>query len=206
MTKKKQLSLKFIDPLFQKVGELTRVQRLLICCGFFLALVGGVVWFAVLPGYQKIDELTAQKQQLSQTLMLTKRKAKDLKKYREKMKKAEYDFYVAMKQLPDKKEIPSLLAGISNSGKDAGLNFLLFQPSPEVNKQFYAEIPVRITVKGSYHNVGIFFDKVSKLNRIVNIKDITISSGADSTKLNTNCTAVTYRFIETQLKPSQANK
>ncbi len=204
--KKTTISLKFIDPLFEKVGELSKVQRIVICCLVFVLLAGGFVWFAILPSHKRIEELSKEKKQLAATLARTKRKAMDLEKYREKMEKAEYDFYVAMKQLPDKKEIPSLLAGISNSGKDAGLNFLLFQPSPEVNKQFYAEIPVKITVKGSYHNVGVFFDKVSKLNRIVNIKDITMNSDANDPRLNTSCTAVTYRFIETLKDSSQAKK
>jgi len=80
-----------------------------------------------------------------------------------------------MKALPDKKEIPSLLTSISEAGKEAGLEFLLFQPISEINKDFYAEIPVSIKVAGNYHNVGLFFDNVSRLFRIVNIKDIVMT-------------------------------
>ncbi len=110
-----------------------------------------------------------------------------------------------MKALPDKKEIPSLLTNITESGKDAGLEFLLFQPKPEINKDFYAEIPVSIKVAGNYHNVGLFFDKVSRLSRIVNIKDIVMATTREGKGLNTSCTAVTYRFVETEEKDA-ANK
>ena len=122
------------------------------------------------------------------------------------MKEAEDDFNLSRKALPDKEEIPLLLTSVSQFGHDAGLEFILFEPKPEVPKEFYAEIPVSITVAGTYHHVGTFFDRVSNLNRIVNIKDIrmappgkdaktSISSG-DITRLITSCTAVTYKFVE----------
>ena len=96
-----------------------------------------------------------------------------------------------------------MLANVSQSGKDAGLEFLLFQPKPEVLKDFYAEIPVSIQVTGSYHQVAIFFDKVSKLSRIVNIKDIDMAPAKEEETLTTACTAVTYKFLD---QPHQAEK
>ena len=105
-----------------------------------------------------------------------------------------------MKALPEKKEIPNLLASISSSGQDSGLEFALFEPKPENNKDFYAEIPVAVKVSGSYHNVASFFDKVSRLPRIVNIDNISITAQKQTKKeglsLSTSCTAITYRFIE----------
>ena len=89
-----------------------------------------------------------------------------------------------------------MLSSISQSGRDAGLEFILFQPLPERNKEFYAEIPVSITVKGNYHHVVLFFDKVARLSRIVNIDNIKMSSPTRSDNLITSCTAITYRFIE----------
>ncbi|MBW2742582.1 MAG: type 4a pilus biogenesis protein PilO [Deltaproteobacteria bacterium] len=133
------------------------------------------------------------------------------------MKSAEAKYKIAMKALPDKKEIPSLLTGISEAGKEAGLEFLLFQPESEINKDFYAEIPVSIKVAGNYHNVGLFFDNVSRLYRIVNnvglffdnvsrlyrivnVKNIVMTTPRDGDRLNSSCTAVTYRFVETEEK------
>lgn len=116
------------------------------------------------------------------------------------------------KALPEKEDIPSLLAGISQSGQDSGLEFVLFQPNAEVLQDFYAEIPVSINVTGEYHNVAAFFDRVSRLSRIVDIKDIEMTpvsdlktvrkSSAGSSQavpaniLSTRCTAVTYKFVE----------
>ncbi len=114
--------------------------------------------------------------------------------YRSKMKAAEAEFQLALKALPEKKEIPSLLTNISRSGQSSGLEFLLFQPQKNVQKEFYDEIPVAIQVDGNYHNVATFFAKVAQLSRIVNIRNIHIGWGA--LKLRTKCTAVTYRFVE----------
>ena len=77
------------------------------------------------------------------------------------MEEAEVQFKTAMKALPEKEEIPSLLTSISRSGQDVGLEFLLFEPKNEVRKEFYAEIPVAMHVIGGYHDLAIFFDKVA---------------------------------------------
>jgi type IV pilus assembly protein PilO len=122
------------------------------------------------------------------------------------MKAAEEQFEIAKMALPEKEEIPSLLASISQSGKDSGLEFLLFQPKPEVKKDFFAEIPVAISVSGGYHNVAMFFDKVANLSRIVNINNIALKPQKNGEELVTNCTAVTYKFVEAVPAKQQGKK
>ena len=198
--KKFDISLKPIEPLFEKVGNISKVHRILICVATFIVITGSFVYFLYLPKFEKLDQLSSDYKNLEKRLVSAKKKAAQLNQYRKKMKTAEAQYKIAMKALPDKKEIPSLLTNITESGKDAGLEFLLFQPESEINKDFYAEIPVSIKVAGNYHNVGLFFDNVSRLSRIVNIKDIVIATTRDGKGLNTSCTAVTYRFVETEKK------
>jgi len=159
-----------------------------------------------LPKSSKIDQLTKEQQRLDQELVSVKRKAKLLKKYQKEFKENQAKFKLVMKSLPDKKEIPSLLTNISRSGQDAGLEFLIFEPKPEINNDFYTEIPLLINVSGNYHNVAVFFDKVSRLNRIVNIKDIKMKAPKGGENLITSCTAVTYQFVERAPKPSKGKK
>ncbi|MEA2102298.1 MAG: type 4a pilus biogenesis protein PilO, partial [Thermodesulfobacteriota bacterium] len=100
---------------------------------------------------------------------------------------------------PDKSEIPSLLENISALGRASGLDFNLFRPKADVAKAFYAEIPVDIVVQGNYKDIVLFFDKVSKMPRIVNISDIVMGSpkkGTDGIIITTSCNATTYKFIE----------
>ena len=98
------------------------------------------------------------------------------------------------------------MSSVSQSGRDAGLDFLLFQPEPEKNQDFYAEIPVSMKVAGNYHNVALFFDKVARLSRIVNIDDIKMTSTKGNTDLITSCKAVTYRFVETKPEKASSSK
>ena len=191
-------SMEKFDPLFEKVGQLTRLHRILICVGVVVLLAGGFFYFSYLPNIQKIDKLKTQKASLEKQLETTRKKAAQLAEYREKMKKAEEDFMIAKAVLPETREIPSLLESVSQAGQDAGLEELLFQPQAEAKKDFYAEIPVAIKVSGSYHNVATFFDNVSRLYRIVNIQNIDMKSGKSDTILDTSCTAVTYKFVETE--------
>jgi len=204
--KKFDIFLKPIEPLFEKAGNISKLHRILICVATFIVITGSFVYFLYLPKFENLNQLNSEYKSLEQRLASAKIKAAQLNKYREKMKTAETQYKIAMKALPDKKEIPSLLTSISESGKEAGLEFLLFQPISEINKDFYAEIPVSIKVAGNYHNVGLFFDKVSKLSRIVNIKDIVIATPREGGMLNTSCTAVTYRFVEAEEKNAAKKK
>ena len=190
---------KSIDPFLEKIEKLSRVQRIVISAVIFGLIAGGFIYFLYWPKFEQINRLNTQLEKLEQKLETAKRNAKDLKKFQAKMKEAEAQFQMAMKKLPEKEEIPSLLSAISNSGQQVGLEFLLFEPKPEKKKEFYAEIPVAMNIKGDYHNLALFFDQVARLSRIVNIENIQMASAKDkdSNDLNTKCMAVTYKFIET---------
>ena len=183
-----------------KIGKLSKLYRILLCLGIFVTLIGPFFYFSFLPKLDTIDELTKEHESLEMRLVRARAKAGQLKHFQAKFKEAEIEFKIVRKKLPEKKEIPSLLSSISSSGRDAGLEFILFQPQPERNKDFYAEIPVSIMVAGSYHNVALFFDKLARLSRIVNIENIKMTTGKGGNTLTTSCTAVTYRFIETEQK------
>ena len=112
----------------------------------------------------------------------------------------------ALTQLPNEKEIPEILKTISSLGKESNLEFTLFKPRPEQPQQFFANVPIDLVALGSYHNVGMFFDKVSKLPRIINVVDFNLAKAKDAKDLKgkseneillrTSCMISTYRFIE----------
>ena len=129
--------------------------------------------------------------------------ARKLVKFKKEVAKLNEDFTIALVQIPNKKEIPTLLSNISRLGRDTGLEFLLFKPMPEVKQDFYAEIPVDIKVLGRFHNVAAFFDKVSKLPRIVNITNLNMSNTKISDtedSLTISCLATTFKFLEKEDK------
>lgn len=199
--KKINISSNSLAPAFDKLGELSQIQRILICAAIFLFLIAGFVYFSYYPKFKQIDTLNTRHKKLKSELDTAKRNASQLAKFQQEMREAEDNFKIASRALPETKEIPSLLANISKSGQDSGLEFLLFQPNPDKTIGFYAEIPVLIQVKGGYHNLASFFDRVSRLSRIVNIKDIDIVASDEPGRLMTKCTAVTYRFLEREIEP-----
>ena len=197
---------KIFDPLIAATEKLSKVHRIAIGAGVFVLLIGGFVYFSFLPKMTQTHELKTQIDDLERNLVIATRKARQLPRYREMKKEQEAALILAKKALPNKKEIPDLLTGISRAGKDAGLDFLLFQPKAEVKKEFYAEIPVSIKVNGAYHNIAIFFDKVARLFRVVNITDISMNAKQGSSNLDTSCTAITYRFLEPKLDNGDKGK
>ena len=189
-------TLKGADSFFAKIEQLSKVQRILIFSGVFIAIIAIFIFLLYKPKLAKISNLNNQLKTLEQKLVVAKKNAADLQEFQKKMQEAEVQFKTAMRALPEKEEIPSLLTSISRSGQDVGLEFLLFEPKSEIRKEFYAEIPVAMQVRGGYHDLAIFFDKVARLSRIVNIKNIERGRAKDSMDLNTSCTAVTYKFVE----------
>ncbi len=193
--KKVKLSLETLAPFIEKVEKLSTVQRVLIYAGTFLVLIGAVVYFLYMPKWEMVGKLQTEYDDLTRKLVIAKKNAARLPKLRAQMKEEEAKFQQASKALPENREIPSLLTSISQSGREAGLEFQLFQPGGEINKKFYSEIPVAIKLDGGYHNIAEFFDRVAALSRIVTIRDIAMSP-SQGDKLRTSCSAVTYKFIE----------
>ncbi len=151
---------------------------------------------------KKIKSLSQQKVTLAQQVQEVKLKASNLAKFQKELEEAENLFLETALLLPKDKEIPKLLKDISSLGRNAGLDFLTFKPLADIPKDFYAEIPVTINVRGPYHNMGYFFDQVSKLARIVSVTNVKMSSPKKESGemlLNSDCQLVTYRFTNVEL-------
>jgi type IV pilus assembly protein PilO len=189
-----------LAPALKKIEQLSKPQRIGIYVGTLVLILGLSIWLLFWQKKQVIDGLNVELAKVQDELMQAKKNAEELTEWRTKMKKKEVQYKTVMKALPEKEEIPTLLSGISEAGKDAGLEFVLFEPKNEKRKEFYAEIPVDIDVTGNYHQVATFFDKVSNLPRIVNIRNIkmvpTKGDQGGGKALKTTCQAVTYKFIE----------
>jgi type IV pilus assembly protein PilO len=206
MKKGNAVSIEKVNPIFDKLEQLSKIQRMAIWAGVLILLIGAFVYFAYLPKFKQLDRLRTDLSKIEKQLEVAKRNARELNAYRKKMQDAEDQFRVVMRALPEKEEIPTLLTGISKAGKSSGLSFTLFKPMPEVKKDFYAEIPVAMKVTGSYHGVATFFERVAGLNRIVNIRNINMAPGKGGADLTATCTAVTYKFIEASDKQAKASK
>jgi type IV pilus assembly protein PilO len=149
---------------------------------------------------QRPDLLRAQQeeQDLRQTFEQKQRKAANFEAYKEQLRDMERSFGAMLRQLPGKTEVPSLLVDISQTGLAAGLEEKLFQPSNEVRRDFYAELPIKIRLTGSYHQLGNFVSGIAALPRIVTLHDIEIKPQDKNSidNLVLDVTAKTYRYLE----------
>ena len=192
---------------FAKVGALSRLQRLLICILTIAVMGGSYYYFVFVPKNDVLSALKTEHKTQVAKLASFKKKASKLKKYEAKMAKVQEAFDIAMGALPEKKELPSLLRGVSTAGSNAGLVFLLFQPASVVDKQFYKEIPISMNVEGRYHQIADFFFQVAGLNRIVNINNVSMTADKKGGGfIQMKCSAVTYMFAESKDKKTQTKK
>jgi type IV pilus assembly protein PilO len=166
-------------------------------CFFVLTLILAYVfvWDEQRPELQRREdtELT-----LRQEFRTKHAKAVNLEVYKQQLKDIERSFGALLRQLPGKTEVPNLLVDISQSGLSAGLEEKLFQPQPEQKKDFYAELPIKISLTGSYHQFGQFVSGIAALPRIVTLHDIEIKSASKDAydQLTLDLTAKTYRYLD----------
>jgi len=194
--KKLNLSLDSIEPLFQKIAALTKIQRILICSAAVVLVLALFIFVFYMPKFDQMERLGRDIQKSEKKLEKSKKNASEYAEFKKKMEEAKARFLEIAQALPNSDEIPSLLTGISRAGKKAGLSFILFEPQKEQKKDFYAEIPVKMELRGSYHDLGMFFDHLARLSRIVNVTRFSIKASKTPGKsLNIACTAVTYKFI-----------
>ncbi len=182
----------------EKYLPLKRDKKIIIAVLVFLLPLLLFYFLVYRPGNTKLTRLERDKKTLLAELDQAKGAAQRENAVKAEMEETRQRFEKAEVLLPKKKEIPALLRSISDLGKSAGLEFLSFKPVGETTKDFYAEIPVDISIRGPYHNMGYFLDKVSKLDRIVTVNNIKMGSPKQEDGemlLNSTCRLVTYRFL-----------
>jgi type IV pilus assembly protein PilO len=175
--------------------------------GFFVALVflvcGGLAWYMLVWNQDRplLEKAEADEQDLRTQFENKQQRAANLDAYKGQLAEMERSFGAMLRQLPGKTEVPNLLVDISQTGLGAGLQEKLFQPAPEQSKGFYAELPIKIKLVGSYHQFGAFVSGIAALPRIVTLHDIEIKpqqtgSGSNYDNLTMDVTAKTYRYME----------
>ena len=188
-----------MDPQIEKILKLPTRQKVALLA-LVLILEGVALFYALYqPRMKEYAALQTKVEELDRQIQENTRIANNLPRFKAEYEQLKQDLDAALTELPNQKEIPSLLTSISSAGRSAGLEFLLFRPKPEVPKDFYAEVPVDIAVSGTFYNVADFFVAVGKLPRIVNINNVSFSdikSNGGRTTLKVNCLATTFRFLD----------
>ena len=171
-----------------------------------IGLLGGgivavYVWLLMLPLWESKGKLETDLQKLQADLDQKRMIAANRPKLEAEIKVLEKQLDAVLVKLPEDKDIPKLLTQVNTLGLQAGLEFLLFRPVASVKKGFYAEVPIDIRIEGDYHALGAFLDRVSKLERIVNVADLKIGPlSAEKQQSNRTISAdfkaTTFTFLE----------
>ncbi len=165
----------------------------------FVALTAGGVWMLVIKtDMPLLERAQADEQTLRATFEQRQRRAANFDAYRAQLAEMEESFGTMLRQLPGRTEVPNLLVDISQTGLAAGLEENLFQPQAEIRRDFYAELPIRIRLTGSFHEFGNFVSGIAALPRIVTLHDISIRRVDPNVydRLTLDVTAKTYRYLE----------
>ena len=168
-----------------------------------LGLIGGFYWFYAVPAKA---EMAVREQKLA-TLRVGVAKgtatANQLNQFRQQVAELEGRLESLKAVLPEQKDVADLLRRIETLARQSNLAIQGFKPSPSVTKALHAEWPIALQLDGTYHNLAMFFDRVSKFSRIINVSGISIRA-KDKPELNStisvDCVATTFVLLETAAK------
>lgn len=188
----------------EKIEKIKMIYRILIFLGTVILLCVLFIFLVYFPKTDEIAKITKKNKQISQKIAEAVQKTKNLEEFREDVAQVDAQYQEALTLLPKKEEIPSLLRNISELGTTSDLTVNSFSPKKGAVEHMYTEIIASIKVMGKYHDVLLFFDKVGKMKRIVNIRNVSMNPAKSSkegseesiTKLNVTCSAFTYKFNE----------
>ncbi|CAK8714827.1 MAG: type IV pilus assembly protein PilO [Candidatus Electronema aureum] len=181
--------------------------KIALAAGLIIAPIAAFIFLFYNPTQQEIATLEETKSKLDAEVKEAETAAANIDHHREELKRATQKFEEISGILPKGPEIPALLRSISDLGKRAGLDFISFVPGTETPKDFYAEIPISISIRGPYHNVGYFLGEVSGLERLVTVNNINMGGPQEvdgDIMLNSSCNLLTYRYTGQAAAPPPA--
>jgi type IV pilus assembly protein PilO len=167
---------------------------LIISAGVGLFALG--YYFDTMAQQEQYQRVVNEESKLRKEFSEKQGKAVNLPAFQQQMREMEESFGTMLRQLPSRTEVAELLVDVTQTGLAAGLEFDLFQPSSEVPRDFYAELPITMSVTGSYHAFGEFVSGVAALPRIVTLHDMVISGDGNPNRLRMQLTARTYRYLD----------
>jgi type IV pilus assembly protein PilO len=182
----------------EQLAKLPKGARIGILAAIAVAISAGYYFMVFEAKNERLQVLRTQELELQRKLSEVRSVAANIAAFEEEIAVMEAELTVALRQLPNETQLEVLLADVSNLGKTAGVEIRSFARKDERVHDFYAEVPIAVSIEGSFHDIARFFDSVSKLPRIVNMGSITMKvaeANESGTRLNVSGTATTFRFV-----------
>ncbi|WP_031387503.1 type IV pilus inner membrane component PilO [Desulfonatronum thiodismutans] len=195
--------------LVKRLENLSKLHKLGILIGLVVVALGCYAFFSLMPNLERKTILQEDIRNLETSIAANRRLAARLPELEEEMEAREYELLLAKMLLPeDAQERERLLAAIERLGMDVGVEFMLFQPGGEVQHDFYASREVQLRMRGEFHNLITFFDRMARLDRLVSLDRLrlqpTAAAGTGPVILNAESTIQVYRALtEQEIKAAQ---
>lgn len=190
------MNLQDINWDFNEAGNWPPLIKLLAILLVSLILIVVWVYSDTLDQLDALSKVEKEELVLKETFENKQAKAVNLAAYKQQLSDMQKQFGAMLQQLPNKTQIADLLVDVSQAGLASGLEFSLFQPLGESRKDFYAEKPIKLTVQGTYHEIGEFVSNLAALPRIVTLHNVSLTPNKGNGSLTMNATAKTYRYLD----------
>lgn len=187
-------------PIGQKLGALAAAIVLVFVVDFL---------YVYSPKSEELAAMQSDLEQQQATLEEKRLKVNARADEEKRIRDLQADVKRAEARLPEGREIADLLSNIAASARAVGLDLTLFRQKPETYSEFYADVPVQMEMRGTYHELAAFMDRVKRLDRIVNVSDIQLRRPrieGDVVLLDASCTATTFRFLDEQERKIRAEQ
>jgi len=182
---------------FNESGEWPLPIKIIAILLIFAVVWSGGYYFLIKDKQTQLKSLEKKEVQLKKEFEAKQAKAANLEAYKEQLAEMRVMFESMLEQLPKKSEVPELLVDVTRTGLINGLEFELFKPEGERPIDFYAELPIQMTVTGTFHQFGEFVSGLAELPRIVTMHDIKLGPISEQTgEMTMNMTAKTYRYFD----------
>ena len=186
-----------ISDITDRWAQLTLAQKVAVQILGLVILAAALGFLGLKPLWDKTralrEDIDREKIKLAQII----RTQTQITQFKLQLAEMDVRYKQILDMLPESKEIPGLLETISNLGQQQGLEFLLFKPEKEIPKDFVSEIPITLHLKGNYHEIGVFFDRLRRLPRIINVKQLELGTFDEKTnRIMARCQLVTFRVLQ----------
>lgn len=186
----------FYDPLLDQWTLLNPAKKMLAAAAGVIIVALLLGWFWIRPLWEQQAALREDLDRAQVRLTQIKRTLAQIEEFKKELQEIDIQIKRISSILPETREIPELLKGISNLGQQNGLDFLLFKPEKEIPREFVSEIPVEVNLKGHYHQMGLFFDQVRRQARLVNVRQLEMGGYDEKTsQITARCRLVTYTVL-----------
>jgi type IV pilus assembly protein PilO len=187
-----------IEEALEKLAKVPKPARFGAIAGIIGLVIAGYYFMQYKEVRVEIAQQRAQAEELQRKLNKVRVVASNLEEFEQEVADLERELQQALKQLPNRKQFEDLLQDITTAGKKVGVGIRSIERRKEVVHDFYAEVPFKIELEGSYHDIARFFERVSRLPRIVNMgaMDMKVESETeDGTVIQVDGVATTFRFL-----------